>query len=68
MTINNLKPIKGYEGRYSIDCQGNVYSHIKNRYLVPYTNKLGYKSVELYDSKGNMKRNYINKLMKENDL
>lgn len=48
-----LFPIPGYEGKYSIDKKGNVYSHFSGRYLKGGVSS-GYKSVGL--GKGNTKR------------
>lgn len=31
-----MKPIAGYEGLYSIDKEGNVYSHRRKKFLKPY--------------------------------
>lgn len=39
--------IPGYEGRYSIDKVGNVYSHYSKRLLKPKIDKDGYKEVAL---------------------
>lgn len=48
MGIPVLKDINGYEGMYSISKEGNVYSHISNRYLKPHkNNKTGYLYVSL---------------------
>jgi hypothetical protein len=41
-----MKDIKGYEGLYSITRNGEVYSHISNKYLKP-MKVLGYLRVEL---------------------
>lgn len=42
-----FKDILGYENRYSIDRNGNVFSHKLNRLLKPKIDKDGYKSVAL---------------------
>lgn len=46
---DELKPIKGYEGLYSIDRNGNVFSHKRKRYLsLKAENSRGYIQVGLY--------------------
>lgn len=45
-----MKEIKGYEGRYSIEEDGRVWSHLTNKYLISHIKKKGYVSVVLYDS------------------
>ena len=41
------KPVKGYEDRYTIDENGNVFSIVKNRYIKPHIDKDGYVIVTL---------------------
>lgn len=47
-----MKPIPGYEGLYSIDMRGNVYSHRTNRVLSTKTDRGGYLAVTLYGPDG----------------
>lgn len=49
-----VKPIPGYEGRYSVSDDGRVFSHISNRELKPKIDRYGYKAVAL--SKGGKMR------------
>lgn len=64
----NRCAIKGYEGLYEIDTQGNVYSirHTRSRRvkkLKPYPNENGYMKVNLYDEFGKCKKKYIHRLV-----
>lgn len=63
-----VKTIKGYEGLYAVDSNGNVYSLVTNasrrkRILKPYY-KNGYLSVHLYKD-GKCKHFYIHRLVAE---
>lgn len=44
-----LRPVEGYEGRYSVTADGRVWSHIRDAWLRPGGNKTGYLSVILHD-------------------
>lgn len=55
--------IVGYEGLYSIDRNGNVYSHRKNKYLKWNIDRNGYARVPLYDDNGNKKYKQIHRLV-----
>lgn len=60
-------PIQGYEGLYDVSNQGNVYSLLhdssrRKRKLKPY-NHNGYLRVNLYDSKGKVKKYYVHRLV-----
>lgn len=46
-----VKQVKGYEGIYSVNENGEVYSHIKKRFLKSIKLKSGYRSVNLYKNK-----------------
>lgn len=46
-----MKDIKGYEGLYQIDKNGNVYSFYKKRFLKPAPTNWGYLTVELFKNK-----------------
>lgn len=65
-----MNEIKGYEGLYSIDDQGNIYS-LKNtssrrkRKIKPFINNSGYLRVGLYDLNGKRKGHYIHRLVAE---
>ncbi len=48
-TTSMLKPIKGFEGRYSVSPEGEVYSHISNKLLKQSTNNTGHSKVGLSD-------------------
>jgi len=42
-----MRPIIGFEGKYSVDRQGNIYSHLRNITLKPRIRKDGYANVGL---------------------
>lgn len=62
---NMIADIKGYEGLYKVDSDGNVYSLIHNLTLKPYDNSTGYLKVNLYDRSGKLKKKYIHRLVAE---
>lgn len=43
-----LVPVVGFEGLYSVDTSGNVYSHVSKKYLKPHKNQKGYCLYWLY--------------------
>lgn len=45
--FTELKDIPGFEGRYAVDRNGNVFSYISNKYLNPSKTKDGYLKVSL---------------------
>lgn len=47
-----MKPIPGYEGRYSITGDGGVFSHLTNKELKPKNHSNGYSMVCLMGEKG----------------
>lgn len=48
MELSNFRPIKGFEDRYLISHNGEVYSKKSKRLLKPLENKKGYLSIELW--------------------
>jgi hypothetical protein len=46
--MDDFKPIPGFEGRYSISSQGQVYSHLRDKLLRPSLTLDGYPQVILY--------------------
>lgn len=59
-----IKPIKGWEDRYSITNDGRVYSYFSNKYLKPVLDKDGYATVNL--SRDKITRKYrIHRLVAE---
>jgi hypothetical protein len=46
--MTDFKPIPGFEGRYSISPQGQVYSHLRDKLLRPSLTLDGYPQVILY--------------------
>ena len=56
------KYIPQYEGLYSIDRSGNVFSHINGKILKPHPNHRGYLMVSLYKD-GKSKKSTIHKLV-----
>lgn len=66
----NRVAVKGYEGLYEIDRNGNVYSivndqHRRKRCLKQYQNERGYMKVNLYDENGKCKKKYVHRLVAE---
>ena len=66
----NRVPVKGFEGLYEVDRNGNVYSivhdaHRRKRQLKAYPNENGYMKVNLYDSDGKCKKKYVHRLIAE---
>lgn len=64
------RAVKGYEGLYEVDEQGNVYSIIHDAHrratkLRPYNNGTGYLKVNLYDTNGVCKKKYVHRLIAE---
>lgn len=59
-----MKEIEGYEGRYSITKEGEVYSHIRNRNLVPYKDSNGYFMIGLRKD-GNRKMYKLHRIIAE---
>ena len=57
-----FKYIPNYEGLYSIDKMGNVYSHISGKILRPHANHRGYLMVDLWKN-GNVKKGIIHRLV-----
>lgn len=57
------KPIKGYEGLYSISNLGNVYSHYHNRLLKPNKNRSGNYVGVILSKQGKQKRFQIHRLV-----
>lgn len=59
-----IKPIRGWEDRYSITNDGRVYSYFSNKYLNPVLDKNGYATVNL--SRDGVSRKYkIHRLVAE---
>lgn len=66
----NRVAIKGYEGLYEIDREGNVYSIATTRsrrkgLIKPQDNGIGYHRVNLFDTNGKAKKYYIHRLVAE---
>lgn len=65
-----LRAVKGFEGLYSVDDYGNIYSLLKNRsrrkrILKQYSNEKGYMKVNLYDETGKCKKKYVHRVVAE---
>lgn len=56
-------PIAGYEGFYTVDECGNVFSVRSRMFLKQNTNTCGYKSVELFNAKGKSKRLLVHRIV-----
>jgi len=61
-----MKDIIGYEGRYSADENGRIFSHITNKYLKQYFN-VGYYKITLRKN-GKPKTFYVHRLIAETYL
>jgi hypothetical protein len=65
MTIETeeLKPIPGYHGRYSITNNGRIFSHKNLKYLVTSKNWHGYEQINLLSRDGKRRNEYIHRLV-----
>ena len=64
----NRVAIKGYEGLYEIDRQGNVYSIItttsrRKGLIKQQDNGIGYQRVNLFDVNGKTRKHYVHRLV-----
>lgn len=59
--MNELKQIEGYEGLYSVDRKGNVYSHKRKKFLTP-SFSVGHRIVNLYKD-GKSKCFFVHRLV-----
>lgn len=58
------KEIKGYEGLYSVDENGNVYGR-NGQVLKPYDNGYGYLIVDLHGADGSKRHKKVHRLVAE---
>lgn len=58
-----MKDIEGYEGRYAITDEGDVYSYLSNKILKTRFDKDGYKRVTLYGADKSLKTIFIHQLV-----
>lgn len=65
----NRCAVKGFEGLYEVDTNGNVYSLIqttsRRKGMLKSYNMNGYRKVNLYDQNGKCKKKYIHRLVAE---
>lgn len=54
--MSEIRPIKGYEGKYSVTDDGRIYSHKNMRFIKPRKHTNGYLATCLVDDRG--KSNY----------
>ena len=59
-----MKDVVGYEGRYGVDADGNVWSHLKNRMLLGSIAQVGYRYVSLRKN-GTTKVSLVHRLVAE---
>lgn len=59
-----MKPIKGYEGLYSITEDGKVYTHYQNKFMRTFINNSGYELVSLTKD-GEKKHKLVHRLVAE---
>lgn len=57
--------IKGYEGRYAITEDGQVWSYKSNRFMSPYYDAKGYLKVDIFDSDGKRYQARVHRLVAE---
>lgn len=60
-----VKEVKGFEGLYTVDEYGNIYSIRNNKYLKPRLDKDGYMRVHLCNHKINDKTAFVHRLVAE---
>ena len=63
-----LRPVVGYEGRYSVTNDGRIYSHIskrKNKWNSLHLGETGYLKVGLLSEDGSFKFAYVHRLVAE---
>ena len=60
-----MKGIKGYEGKYAITKEGDVYSYKNNKFLKSWDNKDGYLILDLFDYNGKRKSCKVHRLVAE---
>ena len=63
-------PVPGYDGLYSIDSDGNIYSEVHGtsrrlRMMKPFLNNSGYYRIGLFDSNGKRRAHYVHRLVAE---
>lgn len=66
----NRVAVRGFEGLYEVDAEGNVYSIVQGRsrrkgILSQYPNERGYMKVNLYEASGKCKKKYVHRLVAE---
>lgn len=59
-----MKDIKGYEGKYAVTEDGQIFSYKSNRFLKPSNNGNGYFAVSLC-SGGTINKQYVHRLVAE---
>lgn len=64
INFKTARPVKGYEARYLVDENGNVYSFASQRELTQRYNADGYKTVSLY-SDGKIKQRGVHRIVAE---
>ena len=62
-----MKPIKGYEGLYSITEDGKVFTHYQNKYMKTFINNSGYEVASLVKD-GKKKKHLVHRLVAETYL
>lgn len=58
-----MKDIEGYEGRYAITDDGQVYSYLSNKILKTRFDKDGYERISLYSADKKLKTHFIHQLV-----
>lgn len=60
-----ISNVTGYEGRYVVDDEGNVFSIKSNRYIAPVKMQSGYLYAHLHSGDGNSKLKRIHRIVAE---
>lgn len=60
-----MKPVRGFEGRYSVTNTGKVFSHISDRFLRPKPHSSGYYAISLTDGRGGVYDRLIHRIVCE---
>lgn len=58
-----MKPVQGYEGRYSVSDDGRVYSHVTGKFLRPKPHSAGYLAISLSDGNGHITDALVHRLV-----
>lgn len=63
--MKTLIPIKGFEDRYLINCDGEIYSIKRKKFIIPHLSKNGYMMIGLWNNYVH-KEVYLHRLIADN--